>query len=185
MARMTGAEPNEPKVFRPSREHVIAIVMMTGIALIGIGWAPKYLAWVLIFPILALVWIFSASTTVGEDGVAMKYLFRKNQRVSWDELAGVGFKGTRALATTTAGQEYSMPGVTFNSLPDLAEASRGRIADVITQAEEAADGKYEIIDQDGYGVLLTREEYDEYLKEHPDTPGPRPSAPTNTEEKPQ
>lgn len=185
MARMTSAETNEPKVFRPSREHVIAIVMMTGIALIGIGWAPKYLAWVLIFPILALVWIFSASTTVGEDGVAMKYLFRKNQRVSWDELAGVGFKGTRALATTTAGQEYSMPGVTFNSLPDLAEASRGRIADVITQAEEAADGKYEIIDQDGYGVLLTREEYDEYLKEHPDTPGPRPSAPTNTEEKPQ
>ena len=49
MARMTGAEPNEPKVFRPSREHVIAIVMMMGIALIGIGWAPKYLFWVLIF----------------------------------------------------------------------------------------------------------------------------------------
>lgn len=169
-----------PQVFRPSREHVIAIVMMMGIALIGIAWAPLALGWLLIFPLLALVWILKTSTTVGEDGITVSYLFKKDQRIAWDELAGVGFKGTKALATTNDGREYLMPGVTFNSLPDLAEASRGRITDVITQAELAADGKYEIIDKEGRGVLLTSEEYEEYLKEHPDTPGPRPSSKKET-----
>ena len=98
--------------------------------------------------------------------------------MTWEDLAGVSFRGSKALATTKNGTGYPMPGVTFNSLPELAEASRGRITDVITQAEEAADGKYEIIDKEGRGVLLTREEYDEYLQAHPDTPGPRPSKPT-------
>ena len=59
---------------------------------------------------------------------------------------------------------------------DSAEASGGRITDVIASAEQAADGKYEIIDKDGDRILLTREEYDAYLAEHPDLPGPRPSA---------
>ncbi|QYH19847.1 PH domain-containing protein [Corynebacterium aquatimens] len=165
-------------VFRPSKEHVIAIVLMTGIALIGIAWAPLVLGWLLIFPILALVWVYKATTTVGEDGVSMHYVFRKDASVTWEDLAGVSFRGSKALATTKNGTEYPMPGVTFNSLPELAEASRGRITDVITQAEEAADGKYEIIDKEGRGVLLSREEYDEYLQAHPDTPGPRPSKPT-------
>lgn len=173
IARMS----DEPKVFRPSREHVIAIVLMTGIALIGISWAPLVLGWLLIIPVIALAWVYKSSTTVGEDGLAMTYLFRKDTKVGWDDLAGVGFTGSKAQATTKTGEEYPMPGVTFNSLPDLAEASRGRITDVITQAQEAADGKYEIIDKEGRGVLLTREEYDEYLKTHPDIPGPRPSAP--------
>lgn len=161
-------------VFRPSREHVIAIAMMIGIALIGIMWAPRYLAWVLIFPVLAIVWIYTASTTVDERGISMKYLFRKNATVAWEDLAGVSFSGTRALATTKADAKYPMPGVTFNSLPELSAASNGRITDVITEAAEAADGKYEIIDKEGYSVLLDEDEYDAYLKEHPDTPGPRP-----------
>lgn len=163
------------QVFRPSREHVIAIAVMTGIALIGILWAPLKLGWVLIFPAAALVWIFSASTTVSEDGIAVKYLFRSDARIPWEDLRGIGFKGTRALATTNGGKEYPMPGVTFNSLPDLAEASRGRITDVVTAASEAADGKYEIINKEGYGVLLDQRQYEEYLKDHPDTPGPRPT----------
>lgn len=165
-----------PTVFRPSREHVIAIAVMIGIALMGILWAPLALGWVLIFPIAALVWIYNASTTVGEDGITIKYLLRGKVHIGWDDLAGIGFKGTKALATTKNGAEYEMPGVTFNSLPELADASRGRITDVITGAEEAADGKYEIINKDGYGVLLDKEQYAEYLKSHPDTPGPRPSA---------
>lgn len=166
---------DEPKVFRPSREHVIAIAMMIGIALIGILWAPLALGWLLIFPIVAIVWVYTASTTVGEDGIAIKYLFRPNVRVGWDELTGVSFKGAKALATTNSGEDYAMPGVTFNSLPDLAEASRGRITDVVTEAEEAADGKYEIIDKEGYAVLLDQDEYEAYLREHPDIPGPRPT----------
>ena len=43
------------KVFSPSREHVVAIILMTGIALMGILWAPKYLAWLLIIPAVLLL----------------------------------------------------------------------------------------------------------------------------------
>lgn len=170
---MTGM--NEAKhVFRPSREHVIAIALMIGIALIGIMWAPKYLGWVLVLLVLPIFWIYTASTTVDEQGIAVKYLFRKDARVDWEDLAGVSFTGSKALATTKSGTEYPMPGVTFNSLPELAAASNGRITDVITEAAEAADGKYEIIDKEGYSVLLDEDEYTAYLEEHPDTPGPRP-----------
>ena len=77
---------------------------------------------------------------------------------------------------TSSGEEVALPGVTFNDLPALAEASRGRITDVITSAQEAADGKYEIIDRDGYKVLMDREEYEAYVAQHPDLPGPRPEA---------
>lgn len=170
MARMTDVS----KVFRPSREHVLAIALMSGIAFIGVAWAPTYLGWVLFVPIMAIAWVFHASTAVNDDGMSLTYLFRKNQHVAWDDLAGVKFVGAKALAATRGGEEFPMPGVTFNSLPELAEASRGRITDVITQAEEAADGKYEIIDKEGRSVLLTREEYDKYLATHPDIPGPRP-----------
>lgn len=148
---------------------------MVGIALIGISWAPLVLGWLLLIPLAWLVWVLFASTTVDERGISLRYVARSNTRIGWDELEGIGFKGARALATTTAGKEYMMPGVSFNSLPDLAEASRGRITDVITGAQEAADGKYEIIDKNNHHVLLSREEYEEYLREHPDTPGPRPS----------
>ena len=169
-----------PQVFHPSREHVIAIVLITGIALIGISWAPVYLGWLLLLPVLWLVWVFTASTRVSEGGVALRYLVRPNRTIPWEDFAGIAFRGSKALATTRSGAELPMPGVTFNSLPALSDASRGRITDVITRSAEAADGKYEIIDRDGRKVLLSREEYDAYLREHPDIPGPRPeTSPTD------
>ncbi|WP_291313823.1 PH domain-containing protein, partial [Corynebacterium sp. UBA2622] len=117
------------------------------------------------------------STTVDERGISLRYLVKPNRAIAWDELSGISFRGARALAATTDGAEYAMPGVTFNSLPELSEASRGRITDVITETAEAVNGKYEIIDRAGRKVLLDREEYDAYLREHPDLPGPRPVEP--------
>lgn len=172
---MTDTPEHTPHVFRPTREHILAIVIATGIALMGILWAPKYLAWLLIFPALWLAWVLASSTTVSERGITAKYLFRKNVTLPWQNLEGLAFQGSSVSAVTTGGAKHPLPGVTFNSLPDLAEASNGRITDVITSAQEAADGKYEIIDRGGHKVLLNREEYDAYVAEHPDLPGPRPA----------
>ena len=107
---------------------------------------------------------------------------RKNVTLPWRDLKGLAFKGSAVHAVTVDGAEHPLPGVTFNSLPELAEASNGRITDVITAAQEATDGKYEIIDKGGHKVLLSREEYDAYVAEHPDLPGPRPSAPNTSSE---
>src|SRR5699024_7714736 len=70
-----------------------------------------------------------------------------------------GFKGSRALLTTRDGRTYPMPGISFNSLPELSEASRGRIPDVLTSAREAAEDKVTIIRRDGEQILVTKEEY--------------------------
>lgn len=172
---MTQTPLDSRKVFKPTREHIVAIVVATGIALMGILWAPKYLAWLLLFPALWLAWVLTTSTTVSDHGIEVKYLFRKNRSLNWDDLQGLAFKGVTAYAVTGDGAEHPLPGVSFNSLPELAEASRGRITDVIASSYEAADGKYEVIDRQGYKVLMNRDEYEAYLAQHPDLPGPRPS----------
>lgn len=156
------------RTFQPDRTHVIAVALIIGIALIGISWAPLYLGWLLIFPVAFLVWVYTAKTRVSDDGIAITYLFRKNVQIGWNELEGVSFEGSAAKATTTAGRQYAMPGVTFNSLPALAEASNGRITDVITEAAEAADGMMEVTDHEGNSVLMTKEEYEQRVRQGED-----------------
>ena len=156
------------RTFTPDRIHVLAIAIMAGIALIPISWAPLYLGWILIFPVLFIVWVFKAQTRVDDSGIATTYLFRKNATIAWEELDGVSFEGMTAKATTKNGQQFPMPGVTFNSLPALSEASNGRITDVITEAAEAADGMIEVTDAEGNSVLMTQEEYDAHVKKQPD-----------------
>ncbi|QGU04412.1 PH domain-containing protein [Corynebacterium comes] len=145
--------------FRPERTNILAAVLMIAIALLAVGAAPLYLFWVLLIPAAFLFWVLRARTTVGERGVDIQYAFRGSRSVGWDRLAGIGFKGSRALLTTKDGRKYPMPGITFNSLPELSEASRGRIPDVLTSAREAADDKVTIIRRDGEQILITKEEY--------------------------
>lgn len=147
--------------FTPDRTHLLAAVLMTGIALIGISWAPLKLGWLLIFPVVFIAWVLTAETVVNNDGIKVSYLFKKNVQLPWDQLRGIGFEGSSAKVATVNGEEYTLPGVTFNSLPDLAEASSGRITDVITQSSEAADGMMEVTDQQGNSILVTPEEYEE------------------------
>ncbi|GAB3076138.1 PH domain-containing protein [Corynebacterium aquatimens] len=159
----TPAAHTEGRTFAPDRTHLVAVFFMVGMALIGISWAPLYLGWILIFPVLFIIWVFTAKTHVSDAGVDITYLFKKNVHIDWDDFEGVSFSRASANATTTTGAQYPMPGVTFNSLPELSEASNGRITDVITGAAEAADGMIEVIDHNGDGVLMTKEEYERHL----------------------
>lgn len=160
MENMSSEEVHPESVrFQPERTHVLAALLMAGISLLVIGAAPRYLFWVLIFPILFLVWVLRARTDVDASGIHVRYAFRGERHIPWEKLSGIGFKGSRALATTTDGQSVMMPGVTFNSLPRLSEASQGRIPDALTAGREAANDKVVIIHRDGQQVLITKEEY--------------------------
>lgn len=163
---MSSAEQRpDATYFRPERTHVIATLLMTGIALIGISWAPLKLGWLLIFPIVFLLWVFKAHTRIDDNGVTINYLFRKNVSIPWEQFEGIAFKGSRALARDKQGTEYSMPGVTFNSLPQLEQASQGRIPDALTEGLASVDGKVSVIDKDGRQVLMTQDEYEAYEAE--------------------
>lgn len=156
---------SQTEVFKPERTHLLAIALLTGTCIIGIGWAPQYLFWVLIFPALAIWWVLKSRTVVSEQGIAIAYAFKKNVTILWEEFAGVGFKRSNAYAQTTSGDTHSLPGVTFNSLPELAKASRGRIPDALTAGREAADDKVVIVHRNGQQVLMTKEEFSTYEAE--------------------
>lgn len=176
------SEAHKPSAtyFRPERTHVLATVLMAGIALIGISWAPLALGWLLIIPIIFVVWVFKAHTRVDSNGVSTSYLFRKNVSVPWKELEGVGFKGSRAFASTTNGDKVYLPGITFNSLPRLEAASGGMIPDVLTAGLASVDGKVSVISKDGRQVLMTQEEHAEYERaKNANSPGSSPHTSTS------
>ncbi|WP_246388927.1 PH domain-containing protein [Corynebacterium incognita] len=153
------------KHFRPDRTHILAIALLSGIALIGIGWAPKYLAWLFVVPILCIWWVVRSRTTVSDKGIDIAYGFRGDKHLDWEDVEGIGFQ--RSSAFVQSGQKkFSLPGVTFNSLPKLAEASRGRIPDALTAGREAANDKVVVIHRDGRQVLVDKDEFD---SEHPAT----------------
>ncbi|ALC05659.1 hypothetical protein CDES_06155 [Corynebacterium deserti GIMN1.010] len=150
--------------FVPERTHILSAIIIGLISLLAIGAAPQYLFWLLIFPILFIYWVLKSSTVVDEKGITANYAFKGSKSVAWENLAGIGFKGARTFARTTDEQEITLPGVTFNSLPRLEKASYGRIPDAITSSQEAADGKVVVVAEDGYSVMMTKEEYLERQK---------------------
>lgn len=152
----------QAQTFAPDRTHILAIVLLAGIALISISWAPKYLGWLLVIPIAAVWWVIKSRTRVGENGIDITYAFRGGKHIDWQDFAGIGFKRSHAFAATKTGENHTLPGITFNSLPKLADASRGRIPDALTAGQEAADEKVVVVHRDGQQVLLTKEEYAEY-----------------------
>lgn len=147
------------ETFRPERTHLLSAIVLTLISLLGIGAAPLYLFWILIFPALFVFWVLRSSTVVDEKGIHAHYAFRADRSVAWDEVAGIGFKGSRTFVRTGAGAEFTLPGVTFNSLPRLQQASYGRIPDALTAGHAAQDGKVVVVNEEGYSVLMTKEEY--------------------------
>lgn len=147
------------ETFSPDRTHILSAIVLGLISLITIGTAPQYLWWILLLPLLFIWWVLKSSTVVDESGIEARYAFRGNKKISWDDFAGIGFKGARTFARTTQDEEIKLPGVTFNSLPRLQQASYGRIPDALTEGRAAMDGKVVVVQEDGYSVVLTREEY--------------------------
>lgn len=164
MSNDSSAAPAPTSVaFKPERTHVLAGFLMAAITLLVVGVAPLYLFWLLFFPALFIVWALRSRTTVGPEGISIRYAFRPGVSVDWENFAGVAFKGAKSLVSTTGDKEYNMPGVSFNSLPALSEASYGRIPDVLTAGMEAIDGQVSVVGPDGDQVLMTKEEYEEHL----------------------
>lgn len=164
----------KPEVFKPERTHVLALILLSAIALLSIGWAPQYLAWLLIIPILVTWWIFKARTTVSDSGIDISYGFRRSKSLTWDKCAGVGFQRAQAFAADHNGRRYPLPGVTFNSVPRLARASRGRIPDALSAGRAAASGKVVVIHRDGQQVLMSKEEYNQLHSDTATSSSPHP-----------
>ncbi|WP_227659043.1 MULTISPECIES: PH domain-containing protein [unclassified Corynebacterium] len=145
--------------FRPERFHLAVVIFMSLTMLIPISHAPALLGWFLLLPACYLWWLARARTTVTTRGITAHYAFRGPRSMTWEEFEGIGFKGSTSFARSRRGDQFSLPAVSFNSLPALAQASGGRIPDALTVGRKAVDDKVAIVRRNGDRVLITREEY--------------------------
>lgn len=152
--------------FKPDRTHILAAVIMSCIMLLVAGTLPRFLLWLPLLPIIFIYWVLKSRTTVDESGITAQYAFKATQHVAWDNFAGIGFARSIAFAQTADGTKITLPGVSFNSLPDLEAASAGRIPDALTQGRMAANEKVVIVHKNGRQILLSNEEYDNQQAHH-------------------
>ncbi|MEJ5998726.1 PH domain-containing protein [Corynebacterium sp. H130] len=157
------ATPSSPQAtqattFNADRTHLIGAVVMALISLLAIGAKPLYLFWILFIPALFAYWVIKSKTVVDENGITAHYGFSGPKSVDWDNFAGIRFGGSKTFARSSSNEEFSLPGVSFNSLPKLSAASQGRIVDALTAGREAADDKVVVFHKDGRQVLKHKDE---------------------------
>lgn len=163
MSSETAATPNAPQApqattFHADRTHLIGAGVMALISLLVIGAKPLYLFWILALPALFAYWVIKSKTVVDQQGITAHYAFSAAQKVTWEDFAGIRFSGSKTFARNSSDKEFSLPGVSFNSLPELSAASEGRIVDVLTAGREAADDKVVVFYKDGRQILKRKDE---------------------------
>ncbi|OBK29863.1 hypothetical protein A5634_17305 [Mycobacterium asiaticum] len=90
------------------------------------------LAWplsapVLVVPVLLSALIIRLRTVADDRGVTVRTLLG-SQSVVWEDIDGLRFhRGNWARAHLKSGAELRLPAVTFATLPQLTEASSGRV----------------------------------------------------------
>ncbi|MCK7675583.1 PH domain-containing protein [Corynebacterium pygosceleis] len=154
----TGTSPVTTTVFRPDRTHVLGAGLMLLTSLLTVGAAPQWLFWILFLPLIYAYWALRSHTTITENGITATYAFSRERSVSWGDFAGIRFGSGSSHARFHDGREFPLPGVSFNSVPDLAAASAGRIPDVIAAGRSAADDRVVVMRRDGHQVAKSREE---------------------------
>lgn len=128
---------------RPARTHFLVAAVMACLMLIPIGSAPLALGWLLIVPLGLAWWAARAETRVDDSGITARYAFRPQRHMDWDELAGIGFTGSRALARGHDGDSFPLPALSFNDMPWLAKASGGRVPDVAPASNDSTSSSKE------------------------------------------
>jgi len=102
------------------------------VGLLTLGLLIPVMLWPLSAPLLVIPVLLSALIvrlrTVADDrGVTVRTLLG-SQTVGWDDIDGLRFhRGSWARAHLKTGAELRLPAVTFATLPQLTEASRGRV----------------------------------------------------------
>nr|WP_245836692.1 PH domain-containing protein [Mycobacterium bohemicum] len=113
---------------------VIKVSPMAHLAVgyLTLGLLIPVLVWPLSAPLLLIPALLSASvvrlrTVADDNGVTVRTLVGA-RTVAWDDIEGLRFhRGSWARAHLKSGAELRLPAVTFATLPQLTEASSGRV----------------------------------------------------------
>ncbi len=103
----------------------------------------------LVIPVVLSTLIIRLRTAADVQGVTVRTLLT-SQTVRWDDIDGLRFtRGSWARAQLNSGAELRLPAVTFATLPQLAEASSGRVPNPY-QSESSAE-RIHTVEQHPYG----------------------------------
>lgn len=153
-----------PYQVRVDQGNLVAAGVMFAMSLIAVAYAPRVLFWAPLLPLVFVIGILRSRTVFTTGGIVAHYLFRRSASLAWEDFDALRFsRGGRALAVRKDGTSFPLPGVSFNSLVDLSEATEGRIPDPVTPSLTAIDESVKVVNRDsGIAVLMDKDEYDEY-----------------------
>ncbi|ORC03636.1 hypothetical protein B1T48_22770 [Mycobacterium persicum] len=115
-----------PVVIKVSPIAHLAVGFATlGLLIPVLAWPPSAL--LLLIPALLSALIVRLRTVADDDGVTVRTLLG-SRTVRWDDIDGLRFhRGSWARARLKDGTDLRLPAVTFSTLPQLTEASSGRV----------------------------------------------------------
>jgi hypothetical protein len=121
---VTSASP--PVVIKVSPMAHLAVGFLTlGLLIPVLAWPPS--APVLVIPVLLSALIVRLRTVADDRGVTVRTLLG-SQSARWEDIDGLRFnRGSWARARLKNGKDLRLPAVTFATLPQLTEASLGRV----------------------------------------------------------
>lgn len=105
--------------------HLAVGFLTLGLLIPVMLWPPSLP--LLLLPVLLSALIIRLRTVADDHGVTVRTLLG-SQKVRWDDIDGLRFhRGSWARARLKSGAELRLPAVTFSTLPELTEASGGRV----------------------------------------------------------
>jgi hypothetical protein len=129
-----------PVVIRISPMAHVAVAFLTLALLAVILAGPGWFAVLFLIPALASALVMRLRTTADRSGVTARRLFG-SQTIPWDDIDGLRFgRGSWAVARRRDDSEVTLPAVTFATLPQLTEASGGRVPNPYERPAAAGGG---------------------------------------------
>jgi hypothetical protein len=135
----SGPTPPGPFTFRVSQLALFVVITLT-VCVTPLAISKFWLLELYVIPIGLWVWIRRNGTTVSEEGITARGMFR-SRRVAWDDVTALRLRTrSRVSAVLTSGPELPLPAVHLRDLPLLAAVSNGRIPDptAATEPDEPA-----------------------------------------------
>ncbi|WP_084495056.1 PH domain-containing protein [Nocardia shimofusensis] len=118
------------------------VVLALGVFLFVVGW-PKLLWWLMLLPVVVVVWIARTRTVVSDDGLDLRRVF-SSRHLDWEQVKGVSIpKRGYVRAHLADDSVVSLPAVGYDQLRKLITASQGRLPDVFAAEEAKRQAEWE------------------------------------------
>jgi PH (Pleckstrin Homology) domain-containing protein len=105
--------------------HLAVGFLTLGLLIPVLAWPPSVV--LLAIPVVLSAMIIRLRTVADDRGVTVRTLLG-SRTVRWEDIDGLRFhRGSWARAHLKSGEDLRLPAVTFATLPQLTEASSGRV----------------------------------------------------------